>query len=322
MYIADFHVDTLSRLYQLKNKGNNEENLWKNKGHIDIERIINSNYVAEIFACFVDLKKPSIGKSHYDDVLTMIDMFNNECQKHSDKVAFAGSYKDYENNKRNNKLSLILSLEEGGVLEGKIERIEHLYNKGIRVITLTWDYENCLGYPNHNWKYQYNGLKQWGIEALLKMEELGIIVDVSHLSDGGFMDVYKYSKKPFMATHSNSREIQNSCRNLTDNMIKKLAEKGGIAGINFYGPFLQKDNKSTIKSILEHMRHLIKVGGINVVGIGTDFDGMSDEGLELKGVQDMPMLIEAMEQDKFTSSEIESICYKNFEKFLKRYYEE
>lgn len=319
MYFADFHVDSLNRLYMLKSS---EESLWRNKGHIDIERLIRSNYSAEFFACFVDLGKDSIGKSHYDDVLSMADILNREIDKHCDKIAFTGAYLDYEKNKEDGKLSAILTLEEGGIIEDRIERVDELYKKGIRAITLTWNYENCLGYPNHNWKHQNKGLKPFGIDVLSKMDDLGIIADVSHLSDGGFMDVYKYGRRPFMATHSNARRIENNCRNLSDEMIKKLANKGGITGINFYGPFLQSDGKSTIESILKHMRYLINSGGIEVVGIGTDFDGMSDDNLELKGAQDMPKLIEAMEQANFTSSEIEAICYKNFEKFMKRYYEE
>lgn len=322
MLIADFHVDTLNRLLQLKSSKDSEESLWRNKGHIDIERLIKSNYIAEFFACFVDLGKDPIGNSHYDDVLSMIDIFNYDIDKHGDKIAFAGSCIDYETNKKSDKLSAILTLEEGGVIEDKIERVDELYNNGVRAITLTWNYENCLGYPNHMWNYQYKGLKPFGMEVLSKMDEIGIIADVSHLSDGGFMDIYKYGKKPFMATHSNARAIKNNCRNLTDDMVKKLAEKGGITGINFYGKFLQDDGQSTVESIMKHMRHIINVGGLDVVGIGTDFDGMSDEGLELKGAQHMPKLVEMMEQAKFTSGEIEAICYMNFEKFIKRYYEQ
>lgn len=319
MKFIDFHVDTLLRLYLLKNQGDETQSLYQNTGHIDIERLIKSNYLAQMFACYVDLGNKSISQNHYNDALEMIDMFNKELVDLEDKVAFAKSYEDYKRNKETGRLSAFLTIEEGGILENNLDRLDTLYEKGVRVITLTWNYENCLGFPNHEFKYQNSGLKPFGLEAVEKMDDLGIIIDVSHMSDGGFGDVYRHGKRPFMATHSNSRNVQYHSRNLTDDMIKKLANKGGITGINFCGAFLQADERSTTDSMIKHIRHIINVGGLEVVGIGTDFDGM-DGDLELKGAQDMPKLVEAMEKAKFKEGEIEAICYKNGENFFKRYW--
>lgn len=319
MFVIDFHVDTLWRLYHLKNKETNNETLYQNNGHVDIERLINANYSAQMFACFLDLGKNPIRQSHFNDALAMIDMFNEEIKDLDDKVELAKSYNDYIRNKKAGKLSAFLTVEEGGILENDLSRLDALYEKGIRVITLTWNHENCLGYPNHEFKYQNKGLKSFGIETIEKMDGLGIIIDVSHLSDAGFEDVYKYSKKPFMATHSNSRSVYNHSRNLTADMIKKLADRGGIAGINFGGDFLQPDGRSTIEGLLKHIRNMIKVGGIEVIGFGTDFDGVDGE-LELNGAHDMPKFIEAMEKADFSYNEIEAVCYKNAENFFNRYW--
>lgn len=321
MFYIDYHIDTLIRWLVDKSKGKvSNIDLWNNDYHVDFERLIKSNYAAQFFACFICLGEEPIYKvSHYDDALRAIEIFHEQINRHPEKVAFAGSYQEYIANKNSNKLSAFLTVEEGGIIDGKLERLDELYSKGVRAITLTWNYENCIGYPNRNYEFKDKGLKPFGIEAIEKMNDLGIIVDVSHLSDAGFYDVYKHSKRPFLATHSNSRAILDHSRNLTDEMVKMLANKGGMTGINFCGDFLQKVNVSRIDDMIAHIKHLINVGGLEVVGLGTDYDGIDGE-LEIKGAQDIHLLAEAMERNKFTSTEIEAVCYKNAESFFKRYW--
>lgn len=322
MKYIDFHIDTLMRWVNDKTNTelSSDVDLWKNNYHVDIERLLKSNYAAQFFACFICFEDEPIFKlSHYDDALKSIDIFHEQIAKRPEKIALARSYQDYLNNKNNNKLSAFLTIEEGGIIDGKIERLNELYNKGVRAITLTWNYENCIGYPNVEFKYKDNGLKSFGIEVVEKMDDLGIIIDVSHLSDGGFYDVHKHSKRPFLATHSNSRTLRNHSRNLTDEMVKMLANKGGMTGINFAGYFLQEDGKSTVDSMIAHMKHLINIGGLEVVGLGTDLDGIGGE-LEINSAGNIHMLSERMEKSGFTTREIEAVCYKNAEDFFKRYW--
>ena len=309
----------MGRLFILKEKENRIETLLQNNGHVDIMRLRKSGYTAQMFACYVDLGKRPYTKSYYGDALAMIEIFNEGIKDNEEDIAVAKSYNDYLSNKKCSKLSAFLTIEEGGIIENNIDMLDDLYEKGVRVITLTWNYENCIGYPNFEYNYQNQGLKPFGLEALERMDELGIIVDVSHLSDGGFYDIYRHGKRPFMATHSNARSMCDVSRNLTDDMIKKLADKGGITGINFCGDFLNLDGKSTTEGMIRHIRHIIKVGGLEVVGLGTDYDGIEGD-LELKGAQDLPKLVEALEAAKFSSNEIEAICFKNAEKFFERYW--
>ncbi|MEG2523701.1 MAG: dipeptidase [Lachnospiraceae bacterium] len=320
MQFFDFHCDTLMRLYDLESQGKFKETLWRNQGHLDLERLLKSHYTAQCFACFLWLEGKPVKENLYLDALSMADLFYKEVEIHKDTVAFAGSYAEYMTNKREGKLSGFLTIEEGDILENKLERLNELYEKGIRIITLTWNFENCLGYPNHRYEFQHQGLKPFGIDALERMDELGIIADVSHLSDGGFEDVCRYGKRPFIATHSNARAIQYHNRNLTDDMIRKLAERGGVMGLNFCGDFLQDNGKSTTLSMVAHIRHIIDVGGLDVMVIGTDFDGV-EEQLEIDGCQEMNKLVIEMEKAHFTTGEIEAVCYKNAEQFLKRYEE-
>jgi membrane dipeptidase len=154
------------------------------------------------------------------------------------------------------------------------------------------------------------------------MEELGMIADVSHLSDAGFYDVLQYSSKPFVASHSNAREVCGCVRNLTDDMIRKLAERGGCMGLNFCADFLEtvpegQPNPGTIEAVVRHAKHIVKVGGIGVLGLGSDFDGI-DTNQELPGAQSMELLWERLHQSGFTQGQLDAVFYKN----VLRVYEE
>ncbi|MEG1125792.1 MAG: membrane dipeptidase, partial [Oscillospiraceae bacterium] len=162
------------------------------------------------------------------------------------------------------------------------------------------------------------GLTDFGKLAVERMNELGILIDVSHLSDGGFSDVLQISKKPFVASHSNCRALSPHRRNLTDEMLKALAEKGGVAGVNFGPGFLSADitsTESTLPNILAQLRHMIQIGGIGCAAIGTDFDGIKGN-LAIPGADKMPLLFYKLEQEGFTTEEIEHIAYKNVQRVL------
>ena len=152
-----------------------------------------------------------------------------------------------------------------------------------------------------------------------EMERLGMIVDVSHLNDAGFWDVIRYTKKPFVASHSNARALVPDCpRDLTDDMIRALSERGGVAGINYFPPFLSAQDpkadrsayQSRISDMICHMKHMKQVGGIQCIGLGSDFDGIHGD-LEMKDGSELPKLEWAMRKEGFTESEIEAVFYGN-----------
>ena len=317
MKFIDFHSDTLYRLFYQENRELGD--LWENSCHVSLEHLRRSGYTAQMFACFLNLaKKPRLG-SHYQDVLGMIDLFYQQTCGYEDKVRFAGSFQDYAENQKQGILSGFLTLEEGGVLENRMERLDELYEKGIRVINMTWNHENCLGYPHNAPHSGHRGLKPFGFEVLERMDELGIVADVSHLSDEGFQDIIRYGRRPVIATHSDARSLRAVSRNLSDAMIRQIADCGGIIGVNFYSDFLSDDPVSRISDIIRHCRHIINVGGEEVLGIGADFDGMDIE-LEINGVQDIGKLTEAMAANGFSERQAELICYRNAENFFYRYW--
>lgn len=162
-----------------------------------------------------------------------------------------------------------------------------------------------------------SGLKPFGFEVIERMNELGMVIDVSHLSDGGFWDVIRTSKTPIVASHSNARSLCNHPRNLTDEMIKALAEKGGVASVNFYPYFLHPSGKAGIEEIICHVNHLVNIGGIESVAIGTDFDGFDDGELKLTHVRQMEQLWNALKKSGFSEFQIDKIWSGNALRVIK-----
>lgn len=313
MNYIDFHCDTLSRLYY-GHTSDPSETLWKNNGHLDLTRLIDAGYLAQFFACFLHKASPSKRGTHFDDALGMIQLIKSSLSPDA-PARLATSYHDYLENKNNRKLSCFLTIEEGGILEGDMNRLETLYNEGIRLITLTWNFENCLGFPHLMSAEPDTGLKSFGIEVVKRMEELRMLVDVSHLSDMGFWDVASNTKKPFIASHSCCRSLRGHSRNLTDEMLRQLGKCQGLVGINFCGSFLQDDGVCTLEALTKHLRHIINVGGLDIAALGTDFDGITCK-LEIPGCECMYRLDEALHDNGFLPSEIDAICTKNAERIL------
>ena len=327
MKVVDMHCDTIGAIYENNLKGNNY-NLKDNKLHLDINKLIKGDYLLQNFAMFIDIK-------HYTDpyktLLEMIDCFNNEINCNSEIIKQVTSYSEILSNKKDNKISALLTIEDGGALLGSLDNLETVYNKGVRMITLTWNYPNGIGFPNFILKEDKNtsmiikpdltipntkdGLTSFGKSFVERMSELGIIIDVSHLSDAGFYDVLDITDKPFVASHSNSRSITNVVRNMTDDMIKKLANRGGVLGINFCSSFIEptphfNPTFTKIDDIIAHIKYIRKIGGIDCIGLGSDFDGIPST-LELENGSHMPKLCDALYKNGFTTTEIEKIFYKN-----------
>ncbi|MGY0373380.1 dipeptidase [Clostridium sp. JNZ J1-5] len=307
MNVIDLHCDTALKIYE-----DNSE-LKNNTYGVDIEKLKKSNSLAQFFALFVELKTT---KDPLQKCLNMLDRFYLELNKNIDTISLARNYDELMKNKSEGKLSAFLTIEEGAVLKGELSNLRNFHRLGVKLITLTWNFPNEIGYPNARAEYTNKGLTPFGIQVVEEMNNLNMIIDVSHLSDGGFYDVAKYSKSPFVASHSNARAITNHPRNLTDDMIKILAEKGGIIGINFFGNFLGGGQFSKIEDMVSHIQHIRNIGGIDVISLGSDFDGI-DSTLEIEHIGQIDRLIEGLKKHHFTDDDIEKILYKNALRLLK-----
>lgn len=306
MRLIDMHCDTFWLMMQKQGIG-----LEKNDLCIDIEKMKAAGSMAQFFASFIHMSRfegEDVSEQAYQHALKMIAYSKDRLAECSDSIVIAYDYKELLANRDSGKMSAILTLEEGGVINGRMEYLEELYRKGIRLITLTWNHENCIGYPNsRESQLMQLGLKPFGVEVVKRMNELGMIIDVSHLSDGGFWDVIKHSEKPFVASHSNTRALCSHPRNLTDDMIKALSDKGGVCGINFYPYFLQESGKATVEDIANHAWHLYQVGGEDVLAFGTDFDGFDEGELDISHIGEIKYVYEALKRRGFTQRQLDKI---------------
>ena len=312
MKVVDMHCDTIGELWKAEKAGK-PISLRSNSLHIDLEKMRKGDYLLQNFAMFVFLGRE---KDPLVNVLEMIDVYNRAMAENADIIGPVLNYEDIEKNRAAGKLSGMLTIEEGAVLKGNPYVVRSLYQLGVRMLTLTWNFENEIGYPNTIVKAKdydpsrHYGLKPEGIEIVREMNRVGMIVDVSHLGDDGFWDVVKYCDGPFVASHSNARAVCNHTRNMTDDMIRALADKGGVMGLNFCGDFLNPNGKSRVEDMVRHAKHIINVGGSDVLGLGTDYDGI-DGDLELDHCDKMPLLAQEMERQGFSTQQIEKIFHGN-----------
>lgn len=322
MGYIDMHCDTLAKA--MERKKDTAEALTDTM--VDIRRLGAANAEAQFFAMFLPQREEPewFGLKTMPPLQDLMEMmylvYRNTLKACSDSLALAASWEDLRKNRANGKISAFLTIENGSVIDGNTDNLKRFYDMGVRLITLTWNDANCLGYPHSARKEEMErGLTDFGKEVVCEMNRLGMIVDVSHLSDGGFWDVAEISKKPFVASHSNCRALSPATRNLTDGMIRTLAEKGGVAGVNFAPAFLNEDEAdrlSRVERICDHICHLIDKGGVECAGIGTDFDGI-DGDFEIADCTQMAMMFDALHRRGISDDVTEKIAYGNVERVIR-----
>ena len=311
MRFIDLHCDTFDQIARSGGK----KGLRNGDCAINIEKMQQAGAMVQFFAmyirCHARLEAAGMTTPPYEYFYWEYESYLKEMAANADVIAPAFCYADILRNQEKGLITSILSIEDSVSLEGKIERVDEFYEKGVRMMSLTWNWENSLAYPQSDDPAKMQlGLKPFGIDAIRRMEELGIIIEVSHLSDGGFWDVTKYTKAPFVASHSCCRSLCNEGRNLTDDMLRKIGDRGGVCGINFYSGFLNKGSEYTaVEDVVRHARHVADVAGIDAVALGSDFDGVDNE-MEFKDYAGMPMIAEGL-KECFTDDEVEKICWGN-----------
>ena len=282
----------------------------------------------------------------------LISLVEDLVKKNPDKFALAYSVADVTKQFNTGVISFPMGMENGSPIEGKIENLKYFYDKGIRYITLAHSKSNHISDSSYDENKRWNGLSPFGKKVVEEMNRLGIMVDISHVSDSAFYQVLEISKAPAIASHSSCRYFTPGWeRNMSDEMIKKLAEKGGVIQINFGSSFLKKDirekssavysyisnyvsrNKLTpkeekefrtkyyaehnpgyasVKDVVAHIDHVVKLVGIDYVGLGSDFDGVGDSLPEgLKDVSQYPNLIYELLKAGYSEKDIEKICSGN-----------
>lgn len=307
MRLFDLHCDTITECYLGKHS------LRNNNLSLSLEKGRYFSGWCQVFALW--MQNEYRGQSACDYYDGLYRCFLEEMSKNSDILSFCKTSSDIKNAISNNKIAAVLSVEGGTALAGRIDRLQHLYDCGVRLLTLTWNgqCEIACGSDVENGR----GLTSFGFDVVREMETLNMIIDVSHLNDIGFYEVAKNTTKPFVATHSNSRTVKNHCRNLTDDQFKIIRDREGLVGLNFYDGFLPDDRESGCDGVLRNLYHFLELGGEDVVAIGADFDGatMCDD---LSGIDRMNSLYEYFVCNGISENVVKKVFFDNAMEFFVR----
>ncbi len=214
------------------------------------------------------------------------------------------------------KQAWLLGIEGGECVDESMERLHHLFERGVRLITLTWNTPNRISDTNVTAREGAEGLTPYGREIVREMNRLGMVIDVSHISDPGFWHVLEESKMPIVASHSNARTLCNHSRNLTDDMFRGLIQNGGVTGMNFCTEFL--GGSEDVEQIVRHIEHFAALGGIDHIGMGSDFDGIDELPGDIQGTESLYKIFDRLLTLNYTDQQVEGIAWKNFYRVLRR----
>jgi membrane dipeptidase len=313
--IVDGHIDIPYRLR------NHYEDISKRteKGHFDYVRAKEGGLDAPFMSIYIPANRENNGAKVLAD--SLIDSVEKLVADHPDKFALALSPDDIETQFAKGLISLPMGMENGSPIEGNLENINYFYNRGIRYITLTHAKDNHICDSSYDSTYTWNGLSPFGRKMIPEMNKIGIIVDVSHVTDSTFYQVIGLSKVPVIASHSSCRYFTPGFeRNMSFEMIKGLAAHNGVIHVTFGSFFLdlafQSKDKSdtlftTVQMVADHIDHVVGLVGIDYVGLGSDFDGVTSVPRGLKDVSELPNLIAELIRRGYSDEDIAKICYKN-----------
>ncbi len=298
--IFDAHCDTLEKLADFGG------DLRNNTYHVDLNRLKTGGGHIQVFAAFVDKKK--ISTTPFERATELIDIYHRELERNKDIALHCTNALEIEAALSQNKIAALLSAEGGEAIEGSLEKLHILYERGVRIMTLTWNYKNeiCDGIGEE----RGGGLTAFGKSVVAEMNNLGMLIDVSHISVRGFWDVMEASSKPILATHSNAKTLCPHPRNLDDEQIKAIIKSKGCIGINFYPLFVAGED-CTVGQIVDHIEYILALGGEDNIGFGGDFDGIDCLPCGTYGTEDTGKVIKEMRRRGFSETVIEKIAYKN-----------
>ncbi len=272
----------------------------KDEGETDLPRLVESGITAQFLSAFVDAqyaaKRPD---QSYARVLAYIDTIHAFVDRHPNELLFATTAADVRRAKEDGKVAILIGVEGGHAIENSLDKLRELYARGARYMTLTWNNGNdwagsSIGINGTS----TGGLTDFGKQVVREMNRLGMLVDISHVSDATFFDAVATSTSPVIASHSSARALDPAARNLSDDQLRAVAKNGGVVNVNFYSAFIdpaflrkkteveQRGGERTdvlvqqltpppLSVLIDHIDHVAKVAGIDHVGLGSDFDGVS-----------------------------------------------
>ncbi len=308
-YIVDGHCDSLIHFV------NGERTLVEPSegGHWDTQRAKLAGVALQFMAAFIETKyKPAMSTWRG---LQLIEGAHRFIEGHPEQVFLVRDKSDLMQIPDPNRIGILLSVEGGEILGEDLFMLELIFKLGVRALGLTWNQRNALADGVGETDSQCK-LTNFGQKVVLRMNHLGMLIDVSHLNEAGFWHVLELSKAPVTASHSCAKSLCAHSRNLTDQQLCALAKHKGVVGVNFYPQFLKENDKASRDDVIRHICHISEVAGVETVGLGSDFDGISETPEGLEHVGDYYRLLEDLTRIGFSTLEIEQIAGRNFIRLL------
>ncbi len=352
LVVVDGHNDVIyESIFQGKDIGQRLKT-----GATDLPRLREGGVDVQVFAVWSDDAKWKTGAfKHAND---QIDALEKMIAANTDKISLAKSSRDIDSILKTGKIAALIGVEGGNMIEESLDNLERLYARGAKYLTLTWNYNlswaSCAAMESDNMDPKDKGLTEKGRTVIRKMNELGMMVDLSHGGEQTFYDVLAVSTKPILVSHSNAYELCPHFRNLKDAQLEALKSNGGVVGVNFYSGFLdpaydarltnlyrskfgdhgtsklstwsmyeklpkelQRQADAPLSKLLDHIDYLVKKVGIDHVAVGSDFDGIESSPQGLEDVSKFPLLTKALLERGYSHVDIAKIMGQNFLRILK-----
>ena len=299
MYIADTHSDTLYAM--------GVQHAPADRLMITPERLRQGGVTLQVFALWTG------GKGNKGDVAGIVQA---ELSQVPGLIAAGLRQVTDPADAKVGEQCFMLSVEGGEVFEPGLHTVQLYRDKGVRMAALLWNNENALGYPAKSGDKR--GLTDYGLQVAREMQRVGMAVDVSHLNEAGFYDLFAKTDRPPMASHSCCRALCDHFRNLTDEKLRLMIREGGFVGVNFYPHFLSEDGRADAALVARHIDHICQLGGAEIVGFGSDFDGIETTPDNVRHPGDIPNLLDELRRLGYDDAAIAGIAGENLKRYFAR----
>jgi len=315
--VVDTHCDTLMHFLKQPRNMPPARKLGErsDRGHLDMPRMIEGGVTCQTFALYTG-NAPIVPDATFR-ALKMVDKFYDGIDSNPEIIAVT-SHDEIVKAKKEGKVTGLLAIEGAEPLMGDLDLLRVFHRLGVKMMSFAWNYRTPFA-DGLGAKRSESKLPELGIQGLEEMDKLGMVFDVSHLADSVFWDVADVMKGPFIASHSNARALCDHARNCNDDMIKAIADHGGVLGMNFAPGFVVKGGGEsvTVEHLVDHIDHIVKLVGPDYVGLGSDFDGIGPPPKGIETVDKMPNITRVMVKRGYSNEDILKILGGNHMRVFK-----
>jgi len=363
-FVVDTHNDMPSRILDdgYDPDARHAPGFGPKEGHTDLPRLVESGLTAEFLSAWIDAPYAATPGASFDRAMQHVATIHAFVDRHPDRLRFATTAADVRRAKQDGKVAILIGVEGGHAIESSLDRLRDLHARGVRYMTLTWN--NGLPWAGAAFGEggtRTGGLTAFGRDVVREMNRLGMLVDVSHVSDSTFFDAIAASSVPVIASHSSARALSDSPRNLTDDQLRAIARNGGVVNVNFYSRFIDSRYRMRAEAVeaqvaaarralgpgpdsaaaaarisamrdslfaaipptpfsvlIDHIDHIARVAGVDHVGLGSDFDGVSALPLGMEDVTRLPRIAQALLDRGYSETDVKKVLGGNMLRVMTR----